>query len=142
MAGEIPDVIGFGRWSHSVLIECKISRSDYFNERNKPHRRMGEFRKGMGLYRLFCVPTGLIKSEELPEKWGLIYVDENRKARVIVNPMKPPGDPGGSEKWTHLVDERSERAMMYSALRRLELRGRIDEIYESPEESSLREFKK
>lgn len=27
--GECPDVIGFGAWGHSVLIECKTSRQDF-----------------------------------------------------------------------------------------------------------------
>jgi hypothetical protein len=27
--GEYPDVIGFGAWGHSIVIECKVSRSDF-----------------------------------------------------------------------------------------------------------------
>lgn len=76
LSNEIPDVIGFGGW-HSILIECKVSRSDFLSDKKKPHRA-----KGMGDWRFYCCPKGLIKVSELPEKWGLIYVDEKRKARI------------------------------------------------------------
>ena len=33
-------------------------------------------------------PTDIIKPEEVPEKWGLIYVNEKRKIKVIKNPYK------------------------------------------------------
>lgn len=127
ISGEIPDVIGFGGWGHSVLIECKTSRSDFFAEFKKPHRING---RGMGKYRLFCVPTGLIKESELPEKWGLIYVNDSMKTTAIVNPFRQPYP----EKFTwsfNDFDSDSERHIMYSALRRLHLRGHTKEIYNS-----------
>lgn len=122
--GEIPDVIGFGSGSHSVLIECKASRADFFKDRQKPFRITG---RGLGKFRLFCVPAGLIKANELPEKWGLLEVGSDGKAVAVINSTRLCED----DLYTHSheVNELSERAIMYSALRRLFIRGYIKEIY-------------
>lgn len=124
-SSEIPDVIGFGGWGHSVLIECKVSRADFFKDRQKPFRITGH---GMGKYRLFCVPAGLIKTTELPEKWGLLEVRDDGKAVAVLNPTRMR-DADGFPTHAHEVNEASERAVMYSALRRLFIRGFVKEIY-------------
>jgi len=67
---EIPDVMGMNLRS-SVMIECKVSRADYFRDRKKPSRRSGDM---PGNWRLYCVPSGMIKPEELPDGWGLLEV--------------------------------------------------------------------
>lgn len=36
---EIPDVIGFGSWGHSVLVEVKVSRSDFLSDKNKKFKK-------------------------------------------------------------------------------------------------------
>lgn len=131
-APEIPDVIGFGSGSHSVMIECKTSRSDFFADRNKPFRFPGC--EALGKFRYYCVPSGLIKAEELPEGWGLINVDERRRSRAVVNPLGKSWGPE-REAAEHKVSHWGERAMMYSALRRLQIRGHMEEIYDgAPEE--------
>lgn len=126
--GEYPDVIGFGAWGHSVLIECKTSRSDFHADKKKSFRKNPSL--GMGTQRFYCCPTGLLKIEDLPEGWGLIYVNEKLKPKCVHNPYK--GNIGerhnGFEK-----NIKAEHGLMYSALRRLHLRGRIDEIYEAPQ---------
>jgi hypothetical protein len=76
LSQEIPDVIGFDSWQ-STLIECKISRSDFLSDQKKTHRK-----KGMGNWRFYCCPKGLIKQKDLPPKWGLIYVDEKGRAQI------------------------------------------------------------
>lgn len=129
---EIPDVIGFDSWQ-SILIEVKVSRSDFLADKKKPHRS-----KGMGNWRFFCCPKGMIKVEELPEKWGLIYVDQNGKARMEYDCRKKRIDcdftnagsriTTANENWFD-ADNVAERRIMYTALRRLNLRNRIDEIY-------------
>lgn len=123
---ECPDVIGFGSWKHSILIECKVSRSDFFADRKKPFRMFPE--NGVGRYRFYCCPTGLLKVSDLPDNWGLIYVNEQGKARSVHNPYCKSIS---GNIWNNgfLVNEDAERALMYSALRRLHIRGRIDEIY-------------
>jgi hypothetical protein len=121
---EYPDVIGFGSFGYSVLIECKTSRADFFADRKKPFRK--EPSLGMGSQRFYCCPTGLIKQEELPDGWGLIYVNEKGRATAVHSNYK------GNLIHNNKQDKNivAEHGLMYSALRRLHLRGRIDEIYE------------
>jgi hypothetical protein len=124
-SGEIPDVIGFGAWGHSVLIECKVSRNDFLADSKKKFRKTPE--TGMGKFRYYCCPTGLIKQEELPEGWGLIYVNNKGKASVRYKPVIGQIGWGGSGQPHNTL---AEMQMMYSALRRLCLKGHIDSIYD------------
>lgn len=119
---EIPDVIGFGSFM-SIVVECKTSRSDFLADKKKPHRIVG---KGMGRFRFFLCPEGLIRPDELPERWGLLYVIKGR-AKCVHNPYNEKG----GNIWTNGFerDVESENQLMYSALRRLHLRGLINEIY-------------
>jgi hypothetical protein len=78
-ASETPDVIGWNSYS-SILIECKTSRSDFAADAKK-YFRMHPY-KGMGCQRYYLAPGGLLKEEEIPEGWGFIEVDENRKTHV------------------------------------------------------------
>ena len=80
---EIPDIIGFSS-SGSVVIEVKSSRTDFLRDKNKMFRKHPYM--GMGGYRFYLCPTDIIKEKDLPEKWGLVYVNENGKARIIVKP--------------------------------------------------------
>lgn len=141
LASEIPDVIGFGSWE-SVLIECKVSRSDFLKDKKKSHRT-----KGMGNWRFYCCPKGMIKVNELPQGWGLIYVDDNGKARIEFDCRKKKINEGWPQEWMKaeypngfermiaatenkfMCDHEEERKIMYTALRRLFLRGRMEEIY-------------
>ena len=61
----------------SFLIETKISRSDFLADAKKPFRV--DPSKGVGTYRYYACPEGLISVDELPEKWGLIYVPTGRR---------------------------------------------------------------
>lgn len=74
--GEIPDLIGW-KSGYSVLIECKISRSDFITDKKKFFRMYPE--SGMGNFRLFLCPDDLIKPEDLPDGWGLLYYSPDRK---------------------------------------------------------------
>lgn len=67
--GEEPDAIGW-RGTHSTLVECKISRADFNADKRKMFRREPWY--GIGQYRYFLTVPGIIKVEELPEKWGLL----------------------------------------------------------------------
>lgn len=75
---ELPDVIAFNRDS-STVIECKVSRSDFLRDKAKPFRMNPN--SGMGDSRYYCCPKGLIKPEELPVYWGLLYVYPDGKVR-------------------------------------------------------------
>ena len=70
---ETPDVFGWNYWS-TVLIEVKVSRSDFIADSKKYFRQYPN--EGMGDYRYYCCPEGLIKPEELPDNWGLLYEND------------------------------------------------------------------
>lgn len=81
---ERPDVIGF-RYNNppygSVLLEVKVSRGDFFSDRNKPHRAEG---RGMGKWRYYVCPKDMIQPHELPDdSWGLLYVSDKGRVKVI-----------------------------------------------------------
>lgn len=78
---ESPDILGFAHDDKTVLLEAKISRADFKGDSKKFFRVKPEY--GMGDFRSFITPKGLIKPEELPEKWGLIEVDEKDRIKII-----------------------------------------------------------
>lgn len=126
--GETPDAVGW-RSRITILVECKTNRSDFHADKNKKFRKQPH--KGMGSFRFYMCPEGVIQPEDLPDKWGLVWVNKKGKARQVVGPK--------GNTWKKTPDfyfskkcEQSETAMMYSALRRLHLRGVLSMIYESP----------
>lgn len=123
---ETPDAIGF-RSGMSILVEVKTSRSDFFADRKKPFRLNPTL--GMGQFRFFCCPTGLIQVSELPERWGLVYVDEKGKPSCVHNPYIVQGRQpcfwvNGFESY-----KKAEVDMLYSALRRVQSLGLLEHIY-------------
>jgi hypothetical protein len=79
VSGEMPDAIGWKRASHSVLVECKVTRADFLADRDKPFRLKPE--QGVGCERFYLTPPDLVKVEELPAGWGLL---EYRRGRIDV----------------------------------------------------------
>ncbi len=81
MAGgcwEEPDVIGWGG-PGSYVIECKANRADFLGDIKKRHRTNT---KGLGNYRFYLTPPGLLRFEECAERgWGLL---ESHKSRVHI----------------------------------------------------------
>jgi hypothetical protein len=110
-SGEIPDVIGWRADCHSIIIECKISRSDFLSDQHKRARQRPD--KGMGRERWYLTPTGLIRAEELPEGWGLLEVHRN-ETKVLVRPRAN----------SHLKQKglMAEMALLLASLRRVEIR--------------------
>jgi hypothetical protein len=126
--GEIPDVLAIGGRVHSILIECKVSRSDFLADRKKFFRIYPEM--GMGSHRIYCAPEGLLRLEELPEKWGLLSVAPNGRASLSFRP--DPMHPTVAFLNRHYAqphNEASERAMMYSALRRMQEMNLIPQTF-------------
>ena len=78
-ADENPDVIGWAPEAGSVLIECKLSRSDFLKDAAKNVRKNP--RAGMGQRRYYLSPSEVIQLKDLPPKWGLLWVT-NRGVRV------------------------------------------------------------
>src|SRR5665213_2707091 len=70
-ADENPDVIGWIAGSGSVLIECKLTRSDFLRDAAKSVRKNP--RTGMGHRRYYLCPPELIQVKDLPPKWGLLW---------------------------------------------------------------------
>lgn len=131
LSWEIPDVIGFGSSGFSVIIECKVSRSDFLADKSKPFRVNPSL--GMGTNRYYCCPKGMIKESELPEGWGLIYVDEGLRGRCVRKPLKEYIHELGhtyTTPYLHEKDIKGEHGLMYSALRRLFIKGYIKHIYD------------
>ena len=69
---ETPDVFGIN-CGNTVLIEVKMSRADFLRDKKKQCRLKS---KGVGSTRYYLAPKDLIRIEDLPEKWGLLYYDD------------------------------------------------------------------
>lgn len=85
--GEAPDVIGW-RVAYgpeagfdSILIECKATTADFYADAKKPFRI--DPSKGVGVYRYFLAPKGVIPIDRLPKNWGLIEVNERGHIKVL-----------------------------------------------------------
>lgn len=125
--GELPDVIGW-RGGNSVLIECKVSRSDFLADKNKSFRSEG----GMGDFRLYLSPPDVIAPSDLPEGWGLLIA---RGSRIeIAGPLprtyetksyaaKGPRMRRCVAWWDapFTGNKAAENAMLLSAIRRMQL---------------------
>jgi len=117
-AEEIPDAIGF-RAGYSILIECKTRRADFFSDSQKVFRTMPDH--GMGSYRFYLCAEGVIKISDLPENWGLIWVNGEGKARMVHGPK---GNIWGQDFCFHPKNMDAEQIMLVSALRRLQNKPR------------------
>lgn len=69
--GEEPDAIGWSA-SRSILVECKASRGDFLRDGKKHFRQYPK--NGVGQYRYYMTPKGLVTPDEIPEHWGLAEV--------------------------------------------------------------------
>ncbi len=118
---EQPDAIGW-RDGISILVEVKTSRSDFLADKKKWFRK--DPSKGMGDWRFFMCPTDLIKVEDLPEGWGLLYCDGKSVKKVH---GFPPNTKWYSMPFTS--DKREETRILSSAIRRIEEKGLLDEAY-------------
>jgi hypothetical protein len=79
-SGEMPDAIGWKGNSHSVVVECKVSRADFFADADKPFRRQPEL--GLGCERYYLTPPRLLQADELPCGWGLLQC-AHRKIEIV-----------------------------------------------------------
>lgn len=108
-AYENPDAVGWCRGGTiSILIECKISRSDFFRNGGKISCRTGKL---VGNQRYFMTPDKLVNASDMeafPE-YGLIYASEYQSRIIIDAPLREP-------------DRKGEIIMLVSALRRVRTR--------------------
>jgi hypothetical protein len=110
VSGEMPDAIGWKQASHSVLVECKVTRGDFLADHGKPFRVKPE--KGVGCERFYLTPARLLKVEELPAGWGLLELQRGRVE--IVRPSE--------KKLRTAVGFRYEMNLLLASLRRVEVR--------------------
>jgi len=118
---EIADALGW-RGDETVLVECKTSRADFLADRRKPFRHFPE--SGMGRYRYYLCPPDLIKPEEIPTNWGLLYA-LGRTVKVVTgrNPQTWGyhwGDDGKDFQF-ETRNWRAEQGLLRSMLNRLKL---------------------
>ncbi len=119
---ETPDAIGW-KQGQSILVECKASRADFLSDKKKLFRRNPD--RGMGMYRFYLCPPGVINLEDLPDKWGLLYCHPKKIEKVV----GPKGN-----VWLNFPsfepNLQAEVLLMSSALRRVQIRGDLQKIYE------------
>jgi hypothetical protein len=80
-ARETPDALGWHSFGQSTLVECKISLDDFRSDQQKFFRAQPS--QGVGDWRYYMAPKGLISTEILPNGWGLIEVNDKGKTRVV-----------------------------------------------------------
>ena len=88
-SGEIPDAIGFrvgAPDSGSVVVEVKVSRQDFKADMQKPHRNGAVV--GLGNWRYYMCPEGIIKKSDLPPKYGLLYVNSRGHIKPVLSPFQ------------------------------------------------------
>jgi len=110
---EIPDVIGFNHhWS--ILIECKVSRADFLADKKKPCR---QDTKQLGNYRYYLTLPNVACAEDIDNGWGLLYATDKQ-----VKEIKK------SEYFSTDSVKAAEWSILYSIVRRLNLRGLLEDI--------------
>lgn len=119
---EVPDAIGWrpcrGLDGGSVLVEVKTSRSDFLADRKKPHRISPV--EGMGTFRYYMVPEGMVKPSELPERWGLVEVNARKHVKVVKGHVLEKGYGSDSLKqWRHENNQFAELCTLAYVLNRV-----------------------
>ena len=77
------DVWGFNG-DHTAVIEVKTSHADFLADQKKWYR--GEEAENLNLkagsFRWYLCPEGVIKAEEVPDGWGLLYWNRNKIIQI------------------------------------------------------------
>ncbi len=112
---------------HHALIEAKCSRADLLADRKKRFRKNPSL--GMGDWRFFISEPGIISIEDLPPAGDYFTLLTEEYGKYM-------GGPVGNCCWGNPDDKpftgnkQVECDYMLSALRRMELRGHLNEIYD------------
>ena len=101
---ENTDVWGYDGYCTAV-IEVKVSHADFLADKNKWWRTQANPELRAGNLRWYLCPEGVIKADELPEGWGLLYWD----GKQIVPQVAPT---------TNLATGHADMKILYSILRR------------------------
>ena len=114
---ERVDCIGY-RQQCSAMVEVKVSRSDFLADRKKPERQAG----GVGTYRFYLAPAGLIAVTDLPEGWGLLEFS-GRSVHMVYGPkgnLWPSAESAVGSDWEGFVHSPcsiAERSILYTIAR-------------------------
>mgnify|MGYP004701737479 CR=1 FL=1 len=114
---ERVDCIGY-RQQCSAMIEVKVSRSDFLADRKKPERLAG----GVGTYRFYLAPAGLIAVSDLPSGWGLLEFT-GRSVQMVHGPkgnLWPSIESAAGSDWEFFVHRPcivAERSILYTIAR-------------------------
>lgn len=111
--GEIPDVLGFFSDGRSLMVECKASREDFAIDHEKSFRKQPD--QGVGDRRYYACPADLLQVEEIPARWGLLWVYP-RKIRELKRPTTQPKNAG------------EELRILTSVARRIHIRGLLPSV--------------
>lgn len=115
---ERVDCIGF-RQQCSALIEVKVSRPDFIADMKKSERQSG----GVGTYRFYLAPFGLLGINDLPENWGLIE-SSGRSLKLTHGPKGnywPSFENAQVSDWKQFAHSQcaiSERSLLYTVARK------------------------
>lgn len=107
---ESPDAIGFRPDGCSILIEVKVSRDDFRADAKKPHRINPE--QGMGSYRFYACPEGVIRIEDLPPKWGLFYFTPRKSLKAIHVPDMQISSLYSPQHYLNMIARRGQNGKM------------------------------
>ncbi|WP_431276212.1 hypothetical protein ACQ858_08155 [Variovorax ureilyticus] len=107
---ETPDAIGWSGRGESILVECKVSRSDFHADKNKVFRRDEDL--GVGTQRYFAAPAGMLSADDMPPGWGLLAIHQYQVREVVRPEIKT-------------ANRVAEVQMLVSAMRRLELAATV-----------------
>jgi hypothetical protein len=87
---EVPDAIG---WCPApVVVEAKVSRSDFLKDAKKPWRETPDI--GLGVLRYYLSPPGIIEKSDLPPNWGLLWASEWPNVELMVRAKPQAGNDG------------------------------------------------
>lgn len=128
--GESPDAIGWrraGLYDGTYLVEAKASRADFLADAHKPHRDASAV--SLGNMRFYLCPEEVIQEKDLPERWGLLWVNARGHVRSVVNPfaIRHQGDRRAAvaRAW-HESDRDRELYMLVGLLSRIETPEALD----------------
>ncbi len=105
-AADNPDVWGFNGYI-TATIEVKTSHADFLADKKKWGRREEASKYSTGNLRWFLCPEGVIKPEELPEGWGLLYWD-GKRIRFVVAAVQREGVSWGDMRMLWSLMRREE----------------------------------
>ena len=108
---ENPDLWAFNGWS-TIVVEVKVSRSDYLNDQKKRWHQPGREQTLAGNYRYYLTPKNLLTAAELPDGVGLLEWDGKQIIRTI-------------RAKRHEVSNHADGIIMASILRREQFREGI-----------------